>query len=104
MEESPIKAVLKASQEGCPFCCLVANLLGPDSRERMTRSSWIRIFFDRVDQNQGKVITGTQHDTGLAVRWLRVMLCSTLSPLRMAESDVDFILHIAADDGIYDTS
>jgi hypothetical protein len=68
----------------------------------MTRSSWVRIYFDRLGYDPAGETEAVKHDTSLKVRWLRVMLCSTLLPLQMNERDVDLILHVAADEGTLD--
>jgi len=96
------KAVLAAAQEGCPFCCLLVASLGERSRERMMRCSWVRVYFDRlgrtpIDENNNAV----ERDPHLQVRWLLVILCSTLAPLPMTERNVDCVLHVAADEGMY---
>ena len=95
----PSKAILKAVQEGCPFCCLLVDSLGEGSRKRMARSSWVRLYFDMPKQTPSAGTEAVKGDASLGVRWLRVKVCSTLGPLPMAERDVDSILHVAADEG-----
>lgn len=95
-------AVLKAAQEGCPFCSLLVASLEESSREQMTKSYWVRIYFDTGEQVQNGGFRAAQGDTGLGVRWLRVILCSTLLPVRIIETeDSNSILHVAADKGNY---
>lgn len=97
----PSEAVLRAAEDGCTFCCLLVTSLGEGFRENMIRSSWVRVYFERLRETRSEEANTIKRESPLRVRWLWVTLCSTLRPFPLTERDPDFILHVAADEGMF---
>jgi len=99
----PSEAVLRSAEDGCTFCCLLVASLGEGFRKKMIGSSWVRIYFETLRETPSGETGTIKRDSPLRVRWLWVALCSTLRSSPMAERDPDFILHVAADEGMFGT-
>jgi hypothetical protein len=88
------RSVLVAANQGCSFCGLLVQWLGPNAREimRSNNTSWVRIFFERRSSDK---ITGQ----GLGIRWMHVMITSAATPGMTWKDGMKADFHVVADDG-----